>query len=138
MLGSFFRVFPLFLLNFRAYMCVPHVNADFGTTRGFRATWQARIVNFLIERLVFFQFFPIFFLQFFVQVIACKCGHQFKYCYYQRDVLLRNLPVLREAMEHVEREAPFNNMPEDVVGIWVENGLKIIKILLKYHFWLKK
>lgn len=56
--------------------------------------------------------------KFFVQVIACKCGHQFKYCYYQRDVLLRNLPVLREAMEHVEREAPFNNMPEDVCNIY--------------------
>lgn len=54
----------------------------------------------------------------FIPAVYCTCNYQFVYCYHQRDLLLRNLPILKEAMEHVEREAPYNRMPEDVIKIY--------------------
>uniref|UniRef100_A0A1I7TBK5 C2H2-type domain-containing protein n=1 Tax=Caenorhabditis tropicalis TaxID=1561998 RepID=A0A1I7TBK5_9PELO len=54
----------------------------------------------------------------FAPVIPCDCNHQFVYCYHQRDLLLRLLPVFREALEHIEREAPYSEMPEDVCNIY--------------------
>lgn len=54
----------------------------------------------------------------FTPAVPCKCGHQFVYCYYQRDVLLRHLPTFREALTHIAQEAPFNGMPEDVCNIY--------------------
>ncbi|KAF1769744.1 hypothetical protein GCK72_001561 [Caenorhabditis remanei] len=54
----------------------------------------------------------------FSPAIPCKCGYQFVYCYHQRDILLRYLPIFREALEHIAREAPYSEMPEDVIQIY--------------------
>ncbi|CAI2298759.1 unnamed protein product [Caenorhabditis sp. 36 PRJEB53466] len=54
----------------------------------------------------------------FPPVVPCSCGHQFVYCFHQRDFLLRTLPSFREAIESIAREAPYNRMPDDVIEIY--------------------
>ncbi|CAL2028305.1 unnamed protein product [Caenorhabditis brenneri] len=55
---------------------------------------------------------------FFTPVIPCKCNYHFIYCYHQRDILLRQIPILREALEHIAREAPYNGIQEDICNIY--------------------